>query len=205
MQVVLDRMKYWIDRGPINIVFNKGVKLNDISKAETKLNIEFPEELKEYLMIFNGESGESHGIIGNWMLLELKYILKEWQRLTKSFGDLRTSLNDKSNLSSSYVKQMWWNNKWIPIVSSGSGHYICADIDPGKKGSKGQIILFLHDEQERYLIANSLKEWFSTVTGHLEKGIYRIITDKDGYKHFNSEAFMWTSIEGKHIYGKPEK
>lgn len=100
---------------------------------------------------------------------------------------------------------LWWNPRWIPIVTSGSGHLFCVDLDPGPAGTLGQIILFLHDDKGRYLIAHSLRAWFARLTADLECGLYEIVEDENGYQHFNSHALMWSSLEGQELYEPPPK
>ena len=64
----------------------------------------------------------------------------------------------------------------------------------------GQIILFLHDDEDRFLVAPSLYAWFARLAEDFERGLYEIVTDEDGYQHFNSPALMWSSLEGQNLY-----
>ncbi len=74
---------------------------------------------------------------------------------------------------------------------------------PRPGGDGGQIILFLHDDEGRYLVARSLRAWFERLAADFERGLYEIVTDEDGYQHFNSHALLWSSLEGQRLYGAP--
>jgi cell wall assembly regulator SMI1 len=119
------------------------------------------------------------------------------------FGWLDRQLGENANTPTPAVKGLWWNPGWIPIVSSGSGHLICLDMDPNQAGNVGQVILFLHDDGQRPLIAHNLRAWFVRLADDLERGLYKIVEDADGYRHFNGHALMWSSLEAKDLYDDP--
>jgi cell wall assembly regulator SMI1 len=198
METLWLRLTRWAAACPLKIAFNPGTSAADIAKAEAALGLEFPADLREYLMLANGERWNSEGLIGNWQLLELKLIVREAQAMRKHIE--QGAFGDNTTPAAPAIKGMWWNPRWIPIVASGSGHFFCVDLDPGQTGSMGQIILFLHDDERRYLVAHSLRAWFERLADDLERGLYQIVTDEGGYQHFNSEALMRSSLEGQELY-----
>lgn len=201
MEELIARFRHWVADCPLDIVFNEGADEAEIAAAEAVLELEFPADLREYLLLANGEVWNSDGFIGDWQLLELKFIIPEAQ-LMHSLVE-QGAFGDNANPDTPAIKGLWWNPRWIPIVTSGSGHLFCADLDPGPAGTLGQIILFLHDDEDRYLIAPSLRAWFARLADDFESGLYEIVEDEDGYQHFNSHALMWSSLEGQALYGPP--
>jgi cell wall assembly regulator SMI1 len=194
------RLTRWAAVCPLDIAFNPGASEAEIARAEQALGVAFPADLREYLLLANGE-GYSEGFIGDWRLLELKFIVSETQFMRRLVED--GSLGDNTNDSTPAIKGLWWNPQWIPIVTSGSGHFFCVDLDPGPEGKVGQVILFLHDDEDRFLVAPSLLAWFERLADDFERGLYEIVTDEDGYQHFNSHALMWSSLEGWRLYDSP--
>jgi cell wall assembly regulator SMI1 len=195
------RLSQWAADCPLKIEFNPGAGADEIAAAEAKLGLAFPADLREYLELANGEAWNSEGFIGGWQLLDLENMVMETQTMRElaekgTFGDNR---NDPTPA----VKGLWWNPQWIPIVSSGSGHFLCLDLDPGPEGTAGQVILFLHDDTRRFRVAPGLKAWFARLAEDLEGGLYEIVSDGDGTRHFNSHALMWSSLEGREVYGPP--
>lgn len=61
------------------------------------------------------------------------------------------------------IKKRYFNLKLIPIFFDHGGNYIGIDLDPDKKGKKGQIIIFGRDEDKAYVLADSLNEFFNKI------------------------------------------
>jgi cell wall assembly regulator SMI1 len=173
-----------------------------MAALKTQTSLALPEDLWTYLQEANGEKWNSWGMIGNWRLLEIKYILDEWslmRRLAEN-GSFDANAGQADVLPT--IKNYWWNPNWLPIVTSGSGHFFCLDTDPGETGHPGQVILFLHDDPERFLVAESLSQWFEEIAKDLQRGLYTF-DPEDG---FNNEALMWSALEGHSLYGRrPER
>jgi len=193
-----DRIRQWAMACPLDIAFNPGADEAEIAAAEAALGLAFPADLRTYLALANGEGWNSDGLIGDWQLLELAFIIKEAQRMRALVE--HGTFDDNSNEPTPAIKGLWWNPRWIPIVTSGSGHFVCVDLDPGPQGTLGQVILFLHDEEARYLVAHNLHAWLVRLADDFERGLYEIVTDEDGTQHFNSHALMWSSLEGRNLY-----
>ncbi len=93
------------------------------------------------------------------------------------------------------IDSTWWHRNWVPFVSSNSGHFFCIDLAPLAGGTMGQIILFLHDDTSRFLVADCYSQWLVAVVSDLEQGIYRFQDEE-----WNHHAFMKSSREGRDIY-----
>ncbi len=196
---VWQRLSQWAADCPLDIAFNSGASAAEIAAAETALGVAFPTDLRDYLARANGERWNSEDFIGDWRLLALEFIVDEAQLMRKMVKE--GAFGDNTNDPTSAIKGRWWSPQWIPIVTSGNGHFFCVDLDPGPEGTPGQVILFLHDDEDRYLVAHSLGAWFARIADDLERGLYEIVEDEDGYRHFNGHALMWSSLEGRRLYG----
>jgi len=194
------RLFGWMRQHHPGAAFNPGAAAGEIRAAESRMGMAFPADLAACLALANGEAFRSTGVIGNWTLLDLETIVAEYELMNDLAG--RGAFGDNANPATPFVKGVWWHSRWIPVVGSGSGHLICVDLDPNASGRTGQIILFLHDAPARYLIAHSLAGWFTRIADDLERGVYTL-QEEHGYWRFDNEAFMWSSIEGRDIYGAP--
>lgn len=58
------------------------------------------------------------------------------------------------------IKRKYFHHKWIPIFYDYGGNFIGMDLDPDEKGTKGQIIVFGRDEENMFVIADSLEQFF---------------------------------------------
>jgi len=198
MEALWQRLRRWAADCPLGITLRPGASEADIAAVETALGMAFPADLREYLRLANGEKWNSDGLIGGWRLLELKFVVQEAQTMRDLAAE--GAFGDNTNGETPAIKGLWWNPRWLPIVASGSGHFFCVDLDPNHAGTVGQVILFLHDDTARYLVAHSLKEWFARLADDMERGLYEIVTGEDGYRRFNSEALLWSSLEGRTLY-----
>ncbi len=165
---------------------------HQIEEVESRMQMKFPNSFSEWLQVHDNADA-TNGFIGGWDLMPIGQIVQEWSMMKQLaldglFGENKTEATKQ-------IKGFWWNPKWIPIVSSGLGNFFCIDNDPATKGRKGQIILFLHDDGKRFLVANSFEAWIARIVSDLESDVY----DIEGGR-FNHEAFMKSSIEGKNIF-----
>ena len=95
------------------------------------------------------------------------------------------------------VRPVWWSDKWIPFVSSGSGHLIVCDLDPVDARRSGQVVLFLHDDEKRFVLADSIEAWLDAVARDLAAGVYGVANDAFVK---NGEAFMPSALEGRDLF-----
>lgn len=160
----------------------------DIVEVEKALDLTFPADLTASLYLHNGgESGNA--LIGNWELFSTKEILEAAYSMQELVD--AGSFGNNDNVASSQVKGYWWNPRWIPFAASGSGHYLCLDTDPAPEGTPGQVLLFLHDQPQRLILAASFREWLGQVVEDLEKGLHSRVYDKDlDMWEFTHPAFL---------------
>lgn len=173
----------------------KGATAAAIDKLEKKIGLTMPAAARESWMRHNG-NGFGPAIIGNWVLMDLDSIASE-HKLMKQLCESGTFDEAEADPHPAITKK-WWSTAWIPIVSSQSGHFFCIDTDPPEGGTPGQIILFLHDDGLRVLVAHSFEEWLAAIADDLERGIYTFDPNEE---RFSSEAFMKSSLERKDLYG----
>jgi cell wall assembly regulator SMI1 len=164
-----------------------------ITNFAEKSGLAIPEDLNQELLVADGETRKSAGIIGNWRLLPITEIQAAWGLLTQ--------LTEKGTFAGQepetppYIRKAWWHAGWIPVVGSDMGDYFCLDTYPPEPERAEQVLLFLHDRPERPLVAGSLRAWLDRIVRDLDAGVYAYDTEEG----FNGEAFMWSALEGKHL------
>lgn len=86
--------------------------------------------------------------------------------------------------------ESWWSPHWQPFGADGMGQLLVVDV------LGGQVLEFLHDDETRPLVAESLEAFFTTYATQLETG-ERIL--KDGYLVDPVEqAAMQARLEAAH-------
>jgi cell wall assembly regulator SMI1 len=163
-----------------------------VSAAEERLGLSLPADLRAGLAVHDG-GREAGGLVGDWDLMSLERMVGEAEFMRGMvadglFGDAEGDEHDA-------IDSVWWNPGWVPVVSSGSGHFYCVDLAPRPNGTAGQVIVFFHDSGQRLLVADSYEQWLTAVVADLERGLYRY---EDG--SWNHHAFLRSSREGAGSY-----
>ena len=184
----------WAKQKAPGVRFNPPANPQVIEHFSRLSGLKFPVELQQLLENMDGETRKSAGIIGNWRLMPINEIQAAWG-LLKILSE-KGAYNELTPQPSPYLKPNWWCQGWLPFVANDAGDYICLDCDPPEHERLGQVLLYLHDQPERPLIAAYLFAWLDRITRDLEAEIYNYDVN-DG---FNSEAFMFSALEGKHIF-----
>ena len=189
----LANLQTWMQQHAPDVTFHPPATPAAVDSFAYKSGLSIPESLRKTLLLMDGETHASAGMIGNWRLMPIAEIQAAWGLLQK-ICEKGAFLDRKPN-PSPYIRKAWWYSAWIPFVTSDTGHYFCLDTDPPDPARTGQVILFLQNQPERPLIAGSLPVWFDRILRDLEKGVYHY----DPETGFNGEAFLWSALEGKHL------
>ncbi len=67
-----------------------------------------------------------------------------------------------------------WDTRWIPFLESWGGNHLCVDVGGCFGGKAGQIIEYWHDDEDRNVVAPSLKAWFACFVEALEDGRFTV-------------------------------
>jgi cell wall assembly regulator SMI1 len=158
-----------------------------IAEAEKALGFALPRELAASLALHDGD--RETGLVGNWNLMSARSIAREWSRMARllaqgAFGDARARHRR--------IRSTWWSPRWVPFVSSGSGHFLCVDLDPAPRGQRGQVIAFFHDEGTRIVVADGVKEWLADIADGLERGRF----EHDGESWDGTDGFLPVAVTG---------
>lgn len=166
--------------------------VNDINELEYSLDCSLPMEVRESLLIHDGQErgGTPTGVIFGSMLLDCEEMLDEWKNwrtvereyLTQPVpgpahpaGDAgpskRTSVafgrqelqSRQSSQPEGAIQKAYVHPGWIPMARDWGGNNIAVDLAPGPKGVWGQVILFGRDYDCKYVVAKSWSHFLATV------------------------------------------
>lgn len=136
---------------------NKGLNDFDMNAMEASFDIKIPKDLRALYKWRNGQSEDNtEALVNNAMFLPLHEALELMQEFNERIG-------------TDFEIENWWNEGWIPLFSNGGGDYICYDTEGIFTGSKGQLIEFWHDANNRVVIANHLEIFLKALTRHLQE------------------------------------
>ena len=150
--------------------FYPGVPAEIIPAAEAKLNVRFPADLKESLLLYNGHNYKKlNWLPENMSLLTLDEIVNTWEN-ESFFSDGQDSdlyFQDYSN--DGKTLDVLYHPKRLPIAGIDEEGIIYADITPGPHGREGQVILITGDSAV-ILLADSFQDFLNRYAALLEKG-----------------------------------
>ncbi|KMM53230.1 hypothetical protein ACH95_21710 [Bacillus glycinifermentans] len=162
----------------------------DIQKAETEMDVAFPEELRELYLAHNGEKESGPGLFFGLPFLSLQEMLTEWRIWKGLEGDEELDEIDAYSVPPCWIKEKYVNRRWIPISRDYGGNHIGIDLDSDQEGKAGQVINFGRDEEIKYVIAHNVTDFLIYIINTLKNGHYTI----DEY----DDAVSWS-------YGKEEE
>ena len=156
----------------------------------TELGALVPKELPaELLALYRQHNGDGFpgGLVGGWDLLSTSGVSAEWEGRARL---ARRSTSSTPADAHPAIKDIWWHELHVPIVSDGGGGFYCVDLDPGPKGTVGQVI-YAGRDGNRALTARSVHEWWAAIAALLREG--RV--DFDSVDGLSDPGFSQASLE----------
>jgi cell wall assembly regulator SMI1 len=85
------------------------------------------------------------------------------------------------------IQPLYANPLWIPFTHDLGGNHIGLDLDPGPRGTPGQVIVFGRDEDRKKLVASSFAAFVEGVIRELEDGNYVLKDGRLRFAHYPGE------------------
>jgi cell wall assembly regulator SMI1 len=190
MKQSIERLDRWLreNRPDYYADLQPGVTETELSEFENLLGFGVPQSFKDLYMWRDGQAINSYKALQfNLSFMNIKQIKYYWAVLNDL---LDTGEFDLTN---------WWHREWIPFLDNGGGDHLCIDMSGVFTGTKGQIIEFWHDSDDRSIQYPSLEKWLEVFVGSLDENLWE---DVDGDFHPTSDA-RWESFLAKHNPGFP--
>lgn len=157
----------------------------EIKAFEKRLGKKLPEDFTDYLTSNDIAMAFDNGFFA----MSFKQIVDEWNMMKEQldgglFDEKLKALNkkEKSHWEGDYIKKVWWSDKWIPFAKDKQGNTKCIDLDPGKKGDKGQVVSVYSVEGSGPFATDfwSFSSYVIEQAYFYEEGQYEVETTKKG-------------------------
>lgn len=145
---------------------NSAARSEDIKNFEKNLGLTLPVDYKNSILIHDGQSGEL--FLFGWRLWSLDEVVQNSIENKK--------IKDECFDNSGQIKNCIANCNWIYIADNGGSGHLSLDLDPGLKGTVGQVIAIYEDGQE--LIADSFRSYMEMTVSDIESG--KLVWDEGG-------------------------
>ena len=169
----------------------------ELDKAELILGISFPSEFRDLYLWHNGQKGNIF-LFGEYRISPLKELLELNRIGRKSITPDLTEIFD----SAGTIKDSIANPKWIQFGDNGGNTILFLDMDPGEKGTVGQILESCDGEKECDFAG--AKDFISNITNKITTG--KIVWNKEAGSFWETEdkpeknSFKW-KISKENIMG----
>jgi len=140
------------------IGLRQGTSCDKIAAVESHLGVNFPDSLRTFLAIHDGQDGRA-GLVGGEQLLSAEQIQREWD-VWRSLEEAVMNADCADFMAShpkGVIKPVYTNRAWVPLTKDWGGNHIGLDFDPDGQGTVGQVIRFGRDQDTKLLVAKSFE------------------------------------------------
>lgn len=188
MKALWGRLEAWAQKQGQSLRLRSGVTEKKIAAAEKKMRLRFPADVKSTLLLFDGQDTELHPLMwcpGCGFLSSLDEIVEQHAQSADdadsdaAADDITDGLAAKTQ-DGGRIRNVIFSPKRIPISGAPyfDGDITYIDLDPGPRGTSGQLIA-LTSECDFLALGSSLSEHLSAYLDALEKGELVLASDGD--------------------------
>jgi cell wall assembly regulator SMI1 len=177
---------------------NPGASDAQLTEIKTRLEAmgsAWPDALSDLYRLHDGQPYPYASLIFlslYWLPLNEVIINQEnWASLQMFNEELKVT---HTSTPPNAIQTRYVNLKWIPFAHDGGGNHIGIDLDPGPNGTVGQVINFGRDQDDKFVIAQSLSAFLDWMLEKLESGRVRIVEDESmstsSHKNFEIKPLL---------------
>ncbi|TDL24741.1 hypothetical protein BD410DRAFT_59222 [Rickenella mellea] len=181
------RIRNWLgnEYPELGDTLNWGIQPQDLADIEMAFGFALPPAVRESYLVVDGQEAESaagcaEGLFFGLTFLPLEDVMEEWQFWREVDGDPATGANESlrdvmQSIPDGWVRRQYSCSGWIPLVTDKAGNYLGVDLNPGEKGSVGQVIVFGRDFDTKVVMHRGdgpagWARWLASFVEELESG-----------------------------------
>ncbi len=142
-----------------------------LAETEALIGAVLPEDFKNLYRRHDGQMlRHCWGIFYGIQFISLSQVRQEWSGWKEV---IHSGFNDRPSYESAppgAIRNVYASPGWIAFAIDSGGNSIGIDLDPGPRGTRGQVINFGRDEFEKFVLARSTSEFLEWFAGQLESG-----------------------------------
>lgn len=176
MTDLIERLDTWLreNRPDYYAKLNPGISDEELNTLEAKLGVALPEEFNSLHRWRDGQSSR------NFKSFYYNYTLMDADDIAET-----VKVNNELLEAGDFKLPDWWDPRWIPFLSNGSGDNYCIDMAGSFGGVKGQVLEFNHDYESREIHHASFAKWLESVVRGFEEGMLEY--DDEGMQPVDEE------------------
>jgi cell wall assembly regulator SMI1 len=178
-----------------------------IREFESAIGAKLPKDVWDSYRIYNGQCAGC-GIVYHLAVHSLQDGLHNWKTWVEGY---ESGLEDSTatdpgarcfSFPSDFVRQVYFDRGWIPLTYDSGGNHIGVDLNPGPKGTRGQVLVVGRDDEFHTVLALSWGQFLTDLADELEAGNFRLDLTDPEYPdlkpddphtgHFHSIGIYWS-------------
>lgn len=204
------RLKQWSEE---NLPQNVGgdappASERQLRQFEKAIGAALPDDVRESYRVYNGQCGGPGIVYGlaveslpNCLIHYWTHWVDGYERNVKD-GSAASFDESCSSFPHDFVRAVYFDREWIPLTYDSGGNHIGVDLNPGPKGTHGQVIVFGRDDEFHTVLALSWGQFLTDLADELEAGNFRLDLTDPEYPdlkpddphagHFHSVGIYWS-------------
>lgn len=193
MKTVMERLEKWLEAHlpELRQDLAPGCSEAELAAFESLVGSPFPEGLKQLYRLHDGQhgvasSGPFYGL--NFLsLAAAKAQWESWKDIIEQWSpeEMTEASEFCTSATPGAIQTLYANRFWIPFAYDYGGNHLGVDLDPGERGTLGQVINFGSDEEDKYVVGRSVDTFMSWLVGQLESGNFAIREEDGGWQSLN--------------------
>lgn len=181
------RIQNWLSKEypELGDTLNYGILPQDLAQVEMQLGFVLPAVVRESYLCVDGQEAESaagcaEGLFFGLKLLPMETVLEEWRFWREVDHDPLTGANltlleSMQSIPPNWVRKLYSQRGWIPLIADHVGNYIGVDVNPAEGGQVGQVIVFGRDFDTKVVLwkgdgMTGWAKWLANFAEVLENG-----------------------------------
>ena len=191
----MERLEKWLEINlqEVHADLAPGCTEAAIAEFECEVGRSFPASLKDLYRAHDGQAGTANtGPFYGLSFLSMAQAKGHWIDWKKIADETSPEVMEGASMfsksaSAGTVKEIYANAYWIPFAYDHGGNYLGVDLDPGPRGTIGQVINFGRDEDEKFVVASSVAAFLAWLVDQLESGNSTVRLEDDGGRSLNTK------------------
>jgi cell wall assembly regulator SMI1 len=184
VEVVWKELTEWFGQNAPELLetFRPGASEAEVTDLEAHIGLELPDDFRTFLQICNGQYGHegfrhSRARFYSGDLMPIEDIKSDWSMMQDLLE--KGTFTESTAYPGEGVKKMWWNPAWVPFLFWLSADNTVLDLDPTEGGTRGQVVIFWHDQGDRDVDQPSFTAWLEYIMDGIKSG--EIVFDREEY------------------------
>lgn len=168
--MIVNKMNTYIPS--IGKLLNPAAEDIKIDELESISGEKIPEDFRKLYLAYNGEGEKIFGVMSGFRWMNIDSVIREWSSLQESAYDI---ISDKDGL----IKEGKFKKGWIPFAEDCGGSFLVMDLEPGVRGTYGQIITIDRNSDISYVVSKSLAMFFEFIENSFKNGNLNAFQDEN--------------------------